>query len=96
VKCPKEINDAYFRGELSLSEIDCEPWDSNYQAPATQPIEVGGKLVERRGESVTVPTRLDVEFKDDQPADKAPCPCKEQNPMLWLLAGLAIGYAIRQ
>jgi len=97
MKCPSEINDRYFRGELALAEIDCEPWDSNYREPDPEPIDVGGKIVERgdAGRPDTSDTSVDP-TTDDPPADKAPCPCTEKNPLLWLLAGLAIGYAMRK
>jgi hypothetical protein len=98
MRCPQDINDLYFQGVLSRSEIDCEPWDSNEPEPV--PIDV---KKEPTGQGDAGPLKLGDTWEDDidpaaddQPQDKGPCPCQVQNPLLWLLAGVAIGYVIRK
>jgi len=99
VKCDLATNAAYFRGEVSLAEIDCQPWDSNYVEPAPEPIDVSSRIV-GSGDA----GRTDLEAGDDRepvddtdaPEEKTECPCTASNPLLWLAAGVAIGWMMRE
>ncbi len=103
MKCDLATNAAYFRGELSLAEIDCQPWDSNYVEPEPEPIDVSSQIVGGIGEGrdardVSEGSGDDREPVDDTTAteDKTECPCTAGNPLLWLAAGVAIGYMMRE
>lgn len=99
MKCDPESVRGYFEGRLSREEIgDCE------LPTGIEPIDVASQIIDRgdvdRPDAPAATGDLGaVDEPDPEPVEtvKPKCPCQEPggNPLLWLAAGVALGYMLR-